>query len=138
MPPEVLPANGEKIVMAYLRATPAVSAIVGTRVRPEVDTTYPCLRVQQITESEDEDSRGWLTHPLIQFDAYAQTQGQARLLIDTVRMALRGMTGAYTGGVVSGVTHSRGPDWQPDEDRRTTDGFDMPRYSADFRIHLHP
>lgn len=124
--------------MAYLRASPEVSAIVGTRVRPEVDPTKPCLRVQQITETEDESSRGHLSHALLQFDAYANTQGQARLLIDTVRMALRGMAGVFPTGVVTGVSHSRGPDWLPDEDIRTQDGYDMPRYSADFRIHIHP
>jgi hypothetical protein len=138
MPPGVLPANGEKIVQTFLRGHAAVSAIVGQRVRPEVDAIRPCVRVQQITESEDEDSRGWLTHPVLQFDAYAETQGQARILIDTVRMALREIGGVYAGGVVAGVSHERGPDWLPDEDIRTKDGYDMPRYSADYRIHLHP
>lgn len=135
MPATALPANAELVTMDYLRANGEVLAVTN-RIGSEVNAQRPCLRVQQITESEG--AWGWFNSALLQFDAYAETQGQARLLIDTVRKGLRGMAGAYARGVVAGVTHERGPDWIPDPDLTNAQGKPMPRYSADFRIHLHP
>lgn len=136
MPATALPANGELLVQDYLRANSEVSALVGTRVGSEVHATRPCLRVQQINELEG--GLGWFNTAVLQFDAYADTQGVARTLIDTVRKALRGMSGAYARGVVTGVTHDGGPRWLPDEDLPNAVGKPMPRYSADFRVHIHP
>ena len=138
MSPLTLPGNAHIATINYLLSVPEVTALVGTRIQPYVHDTRPCLRVFQITAS-DNGSRGWLLGTLLQFDSYADTLGKARQIIDTVYAAMLLLEGTTPSGVVSGVTLERGPDQTADPDRRTSDGTrPLQMFSMDMRVYVHP
>jgi len=130
------PANAELLVQDYLRAHEDITAIVGTRVASEVNESRPCLRVTQITNSEL--FKSWFNASLLQVDAYAETQGQARILIDTVRRVLHDIAGTHDRGACTGVDIERGPDWAPDPFRKNAQDKPLPCYQVDARIYVTP
>lgn len=131
-----LPGNAVLASREYLLTVPEVTAIVGTRIGTEINTTRPCLRIRQITSSEY--VRGRLQGALLQFDAYADTIGTARLLIDTTYAAMLGLEGSTARGVVTGVTHERGPDQTADPVLTNSQGDPLPDWQMDLRVFVHP
>lgn len=132
--PLTLPANGHVIVQDFLRGHADVTAIVGTRVSDKV-LARPCIRVVLVTGSRSVPH--WLTEELLQVEAYAETIGQARQVIDTASAALATLEGSSARGVVNGVTFENGPRWIPDPDL-TANGGPMPRFLIDVRVFVHP
>lgn len=130
------PTNAELLVQDYLRGHADITALVGTRVASDVHETRPCIRVTQITNREV--FKSYFDGSLLQFDAYAETQGQARILIDTIRRVVHDIAGVHARGTATGVEHERGPDWAPDPFRTNAQGKPLPAYSVDYRVYVTP
>ena len=136
--PELLP-DAERLVSAWLRTRPAVTALVAQRVyttwphaRP-VDTKQPLLLVQRVGGIPPFSRPLVLDEAELQLDAYGGGKHAAHLLTVIVcRELVHGLTDAVTpDGVVHGVTI--GPKrWLPDESFSPA----RPRYVTDVTLTL--
>lgn len=73
----------EEALVARLLAAPAIVAIAGDRVNwIERAASYPALTLQMITSGRNYKFKGamQLHRPRIQFDSWAETYGEAKLL----------------------------------------------------------
>jgi Protein of unknown function (DUF3168) len=127
----------ERLMSAWLRARPEITAIVDDRVVTETPNrvVFPFLRISQIGGAPTWSQPLWLDEAVIQLDAFGGPKVQARALIDAARAALsEDFLGSHAGvGVVTCVTFgdlSYIPDdlWEPPK----------PRYAATASIYTHP
>lgn len=127
----------ERLVSAWLRARPEITAIVSDRVVTETPNraVFPFLRISQIGGAPVWSRPLWLDQSVIQLDAFGGPKVQARALIDAARAALaEDFLGDHPGvGVVTSVLFgdlSYVPDdlWEPPK----------PRYAATVSIYTHP
>lgn len=135
--------DAEALMTSFLRAQPEVSTIVGSKVTtaipeaptpPAADNRFPRVRVRRIAGFAVLNHPLHVDAPLVQLEAYAQTKGAARLLIETCRAVLaERVIGAHATGVVSDVRFGA-MSWLPDEDFTPP----KPRYVADCTITIHP
>jgi hypothetical protein len=135
----VLP-DPELVLSAYLRAHPAVTALVdriGTKTPGKIDE--PWVRMTLLVNPPDRTSPALhLSTALIQLDCYAGAertgaQAQASLLARTVQGAIQDMPAAiHDGAVVTKATASvrRLPDTSIDPERE--------RFIVEATITLHP
>lgn len=96
----------EEGVRAELVAYGGLTALIGTRVYhlfiPQ-GATLPCVTYQRISTPRElthqsVGATGDLAHPRFQFDAWATTAASSKAIIDQVRAALHGQTGAIGTG----------------------------------------
>lgn len=107
----------EAIVGAYLRAQPAITALVGARVggRTPPSTADGWIRVTQIDDTPEPSVLHLVTVHL-QLDCYGggtQPHEQASVLARTARSVLADLPGQHPTGVVTGVRFTgarRAPD----------------------------
>lgn len=124
--------SAEVLVVAHLKASADITALVGTRVGTELYAgTSSALWVSLVTGSEQVPNH--LITAIIDVRSYGGTKQQADLLARTAHAVMVDMQGSYSQGVVSGVDTLTIPSWNPD------DGFDpvRPRYLASYSVHLH-
>lgn len=129
----------EKLTSDYLRAQPAVAAIVGRRVvgKTPGNTTDPWVRVLILSAPTDPAGTEHLIGYLLQMDAYAGARGgqpEATDLALAVRAALHAMPSAAHAGAV--VTASSLTGWLrlPDNDFEES----RERFVITSLIHAHP
>jgi hypothetical protein len=125
----------EALVVAWLKAHPSVSALVGTRVATELPAApaWPFLTVTQI--GGNELIADHLDDQYLQLMSWGDSKGQANLLIRTARAALIELRGENTSrGVVTDVRTTFTPFWQPDDSVSPP----RPRYRCDFSLVCHP
>jgi hypothetical protein len=134
----IVMVDAERLISAWLRAQPEITAIVGDRVYTDMPShaVVPLLRLTQIGGAPIGSWPMWLDDAHIQFDAYGGPKVLARQLIDTTRALLSSpaFVGHHPGvGVVTGV------DWLeltylPDDDYEPA----KPRYIASASVFTHP
>ncbi len=130
----------EALVVAYLRATPTVTALtsrIGTRTPSSVQGQW--ARVWLIDEGQTRNSGALhLVHPLVQIDCYGSgnadsAHAEASLLARTIREAIIAMPAAtHTGAVVTAgrAAMRRLPDRELEPARE--------RYIVTCELSLHP
>lgn len=132
MPVRVLPSI-ETLVVAYLKASPDVAALVGTRIGTQLYAgADPAIWLSLVTG--DERFRNHLVAPVLDVRSYGGSKGDADLLARTVHAVMHDMPGVHASGVVTGVVALTLPFWMPDE------GFEppRPRYIGTYQAVLHP
>lgn len=114
-------------VRTHLRATAAISALVGQRVYFGVPSnpTWPLITVQRVGGGDD-PGEAPLDLPLVQIDCYGAERNkiQARAVADAVRAWAKGfrrVTALGNGTSVYG--------FEVEDDRSLPDGTDRPRYT---------
>lgn len=93
-------------LMAYLKATAGITALVGARIYPLTlpeEPTLPAIVIQRISTPrtlthDTSGATGDLISPRFQFDAWGTSQAATKAISDALRAALNGKTGA-AGGV---------------------------------------
>lgn len=128
----LLPST-EVLVVAHLKASADVTALVGVRVGTELYAgADPAVWITMVTG--DERVRRHLAAAIIDVRSYGGTKAQADVLTRTVHDVLHQMPGTHAQGVVSGVRCLTLPSWLPDE------GFTppRPRYVGSYEIVAHP
>jgi len=137
----VLLPDAEVIVSSFLRATPEVAAIVGSRVYtalPAGDLTFPLLRVSRIGSLPIASRPLWAEAVDLQVEAYGGPKAVARTLLDTVRAAMaQRLRGRHPAGAVAAVAF-RGASYVPDADVPSDTGRPRPRYVATVAVTVHP
>lgn len=127
----------ERLVSAWLRSRPEVTAIVDDRVVTEtpVHAVFPFLKITLIGGAPVFSMPLYLDEAYIQFDAFGGPKVLARALIDVTRAALAAdFLGDHPGvGVVSSVrfgdlAYIPDDSWTPPK----------PRYAATASIFTHP
>lgn len=125
----------EAIVIGALLNTPAVTALVGTRVfnvvRP--GTTRPFVRVVRIGGSPAPGTDRWLDTPTLQVDVWADQKPAATAVLAAVMDALDAARAAHAGGVLTDVTWGT-IRYIPDD----TFTPPLPRWIADVSVTTHP
>lgn len=125
--------SAEVLLVAYLKASPDVTALVGTRIGTQLYAgTDPAIWLSLVTGSER--VRNHLVAPVLDVRSYGGTKGQADVLARTVHAVLHDMPGSHAQGVVTDVATLTLPSWLPD------DGFDppRPRYVGTYALTVHP
>lgn len=126
--------DAEILVVAALKASADVAALVGTRVGTELYAgTDPAVWVSLVTG--EERFRNHLVAPVLDVRSYATSKGTASTLARTVHAVLvTTLAGSHAQGVVTAVETLTLPFWSPD------DGFatPRPRYMATYEFTLHP
>jgi hypothetical protein len=127
----------ERLMSAWLRARPEVTAIVDDRVVTDTPNraVFPFLRLTLIGGAPVWDRPLWLDQAVIQIDAFGGPKVQARALMDVTRAALvEDFLGLHAGvGVITSVRFgdlSYLPDdtWEPPK----------PRYASTVAVFTHP
>lgn len=113
----------EEGLVAYLKTVPGLTTLIGARIyafRIPQEETLPCLTYQRIStpryHSHDTSGTGNnLSHPRVQFDAWATTYSEAKTITDELRAALNGRRGS-TGGVTlqGALVAEESPTYEPD------------------------
>lgn len=132
MPVRLLPST-EALVVAYLRASTDVTALIGTRIGTELYAgTGGAVWLSHVTGSEQ--VRNHLITSIVDIRSYGGSKGDADLLARTVHAVMHDLPGVRPAGVVTGVEALTIPSWSPD------DGFDppRPRYLATYAVTVHP
>lgn len=120
----------EDALYTYLMAQTAIRNIIGTRLYPDKlpqDPTLPALVYNNVGSSPMVQHSGpaKLESTRFQFDAFARTSRDARLLIDAVRLALesyRGSMGTHRVDAIFVLDHAVGDfDDVPDDFRRMSE-----------------
>lgn len=128
----LLPST-EVLVVAHLKASADVTALVGTRVGTELYAgTDPAVWLSLVTG--EERVRRHLAVQVVDVRSYGGTKAQADVLARTVHDVMHQMAGTHAQGVVSGVRCLVLPFWSPD------DGFTpaRARYIGTYEIVAHP
>lgn len=125
----------ERELSAYLRADPAVAALVDDRVYTIVpaNPTFPLVALTRYGGAPVSPHILHADAAAIQLDCYADRKAEAQTLAETVREALAAMPGVHGTAVVTAVRFGR-LQYLPDGT------FDpaKPRYIVDVTIHHHP
>jgi hypothetical protein len=117
----------EEALIAYLKATAGIMALISTRTYgmtiPQ-DSTLPCLVVQRISTPrilthDTIGATGDLTSPRFQFDAWAETQSSTKAINDALRTALNGKTGSTGAGettvtIRAALANEEAPTYEPE------------------------
>lgn len=125
--------SAEVLVVAHLKASADVTALVGARVGTELYAgDGPAVWVSLVTGSER--VRRHLAAQILDVRSYGGTKAQADVLSRTVHDVLHQMPGTHAQGVVSDVRCLTLPSWSPDE------GFapPRPRYVGSYECVTHP
>lgn len=98
----------DKALVGYLRSRPPVAALVQDRIRPDAldqKDAYPAIAFTVISTDRDmtQDGPSGVVTMRFQFDCYASTAAQARLLADALRVALIGRRGEAPAWRAAGV-----------------------------------
>lgn len=93
----------QQAIRQHLTANGGVSALVATRVHPQVlpqRPTYPAVRYAVIDTPRDMHMQGasGLTWPRVQIDGFAQTYAAAVELAKAIRLAMNGFQGTMGTG----------------------------------------
>jgi hypothetical protein len=129
--------DAERLLSAYLRAWPAVTAIVGDRVYTDLPSraTFPLIRLTQLGGRPLYSNPLYIDEAFIQIDAYGGPKVIARQIVDVVREALvtSQFITKHDTGTVSNVVFGELA-YIPD------DTYDpaKPRYTAEVSILTHP
>jgi len=123
-------AEAELVLVAWLRAA-FPNARVATETPANLADVLPCIAVSRFGGADEEIPT--FDNPMLDFDCYAATRGEARTLAYAVRSSLRN---DLPGQMVAGAFASRvrtvaGPVWTP---------YDNPalrRFTYSARIRLH-
>lgn len=100
----------EEGLVAFLIADADIHAVVEDRIYPMMipqGAVIPCLTYQRISTPrivthDSSGATGDLISPRFQFDAWSETQKEAKAITDALRKVLHGKTGAM-GGVTIGA-----------------------------------
>jgi len=97
----------DEALVAHLTGDAAVSALIGTKVRPlraDPDDTAPYIVYQRIVTTEEHSHSGptGVQRPRFQFSCVGSSYAQARTLAIAVRASLNGFSGLMGGA--GGVT----------------------------------
>lgn len=128
--------NIERLVMEHLRAVAEVQAIAGSRVFTAFDASrgFPQVVVGRFGGAKDPN--GWLDHPRLQIEVWADQGGRpvAEELTEVVRAAMAHdeIVGTHDLGVVTG-SEEVAVNWAPDP--LNAAGPARPRYIVDVRVH---
>lgn len=131
-PVRVLPSV-EALAVSYLRTSPDIAAIVGTRIGTELYAgSTPAIWLSLVTG--DERVRNHLVAPVLDVRSYGGSKADADLLSRTVHAVMHDMPGLHPTGVVTDVSALTLPYWMPDE------GFEppRPRYLGTYQCTVHP
>lgn len=123
----------ETLVVAHLRASDDVDALVDGRVGTELYAgASPAVWLSVVTG--EERFRNHITAPMLDVRSYGGTKAQADLLARTVHAVMHDLPGVHAQGIVSAVRTVTIPSWNPDE------GFDPPRarYIGSYVVTLRP
>lgn len=130
-------ADVEALVIAFLRAEPEVTALVGTRIATRSNATRPCIRVQRI--GDNEIVSGYFVSSRVQVEAWGERDAEpaTQRIAATAHAALLGiggtggMRGVYDDGVVTEVQEALGILSSPDP------VTSLSRYLFDCRVFHH-
>lgn len=134
--PIVVMPDDELALIEYLRSIPEVTALIpAARITLQLppSPTYPVVLVQRIGG----DFLVWpqIDQPALQIDVIGGTRHQCKQLMLTVRAAILAIANDVVAeGVLSSATEEVGPSWLPD----TIPNPPLPRYTARYRVSLHP
>lgn len=123
-------AEAELVLVAWLRAA-FPNARVATETPANLADVLPCIAVSRFGGADEEIPT--FDNPMMDFDCYAATRGEARTLAYAVRSSLRN---DLPGQMVAGAFASRvrtvsGPVWTP------YDNSALRRFTYSARIRLH-
>lgn len=131
----------EVAVRTRLVADPAVYALVGTRIYPDLLPQAPTLpalvylRASALPDGLTQDNRVGPEQPRIQIDAWATSRSQTDALYAAVKAALHGNTWMTTDGDrVHLVTHETDNDLAPSDEAAPEPGVTLTRRSTDYRV----
>ncbi len=125
--------DAERLVAGYLRARPAVTALVGARVSTELPATpvFPAVTLTRVGGLPG--VAGYLDRPRIELSCWAATKAAAHALARIVEDAMLAIVGAHAIGTVTGIIEDGlGLQWNPDPDT------DQPRYQFLVELYTHP
>lgn len=132
----VVMPDDELALIEYLRSIPQITALVPAgRITLQLASPpiYPAVLIQRIGG----DTAVWpqIDQPAIQVDVVGGTRDQCKKLMLTVRAAILAIANDVVAeGVLSSASEEVGPSWLPD----TIPVPPIPRYTARYRILLHP
>ena len=117
----------ENGLVSYLKATAGITTLVSSRIYPFMfpdGVTMPCLVYQRIdtprTLTHDTSgATGDLAHPRFQFDAWAETYSEVKVITDALRAALNGKTGSIGSGanaftIQAALVDNEAPEREPE------------------------
>lgn len=128
----VLAVNAEKLIVDWMLATTAVTALIDDRTYTAVPArpAWPLVRTTRIGGTREL----WLDHPLLQIDVWGGPKATALEVIETIAAHAKfGLLGEHELGVVTEVLIG-GPRWDPDSSYEPA----RPRYSLDISLTTHP
>lgn len=110
-------------IIAYMKATAGITALVSTRIYPLVlpeKATLPALVVTRIStprivSHDTSGATGDLISPRYQFDAWGASQAATKAIADALRAALNGKKGV-AGGVTlrAALADDEAPEYDPE------------------------
>lgn len=97
----------ERAIVEYLRGVPALAALVGDRISPQVvaqQTPLPALTYERPGTDHDEIATGssGLAAAIVRLTAWAETTLEARAVSEAVRLAMQGQRHTTWGEVSIG------------------------------------
>lgn len=110
--PEPVPPDPLSLLVPAVRAVPPLTLIISTRVSTKLPTApvYPLIVLSRVGGR----SGDWSEPARVQFDCWAETEGQASLLARTLVAEHRNLRGTYPGGRIVLTSVVSGPLPQPD------------------------
>jgi hypothetical protein len=123
----------EALVVAHLRASSDVTALVSTRVGTELYAGTASVVWLSLVTGE-EKFRNHLAAQMVDVRSYGGTKAEADVLARTVHAVMHAMPGSHALGIVTAVQTLTMPSWMPDE------GFTpaRARYVGTYAVTLHP
>ena len=122
----------ELAVIDFLRSYAPLTA-TGAKVGSELPASpsWPFITVVRL--GGPADFPGWLDHPRVQVDAWADTKAQAYSAIAAARAGLLDLPGVHDNTVITAADELTGPQWLPDPVANS-----RPRYFVVFSLTTHP
>jgi len=132
--------NVGQIIYGRLSATSAVTALVSTRIYPDMapqNATFPYIVFQKLNTSPTDTKEGVspLDKLLVQVDCYSNNYDNAHALAAAVRTALDRYAGTINGHVVDKIIFSNDSSGSP-QDVPTSTGSMIYWASQDYEIRL--
>jgi len=120
-------AEIEASLVAHLKATAGIAALVSTRVYGMVipqGATLPCVVITRISTPrtltmDTSGATGDLTSPRFQFDAWSETHASSFAISKAIRAAMNGATGSIGSGATTttiraSLENQYAPTWEPE------------------------
>lgn len=127
--PDLVMPSPIRIVNAWAKSRPAITAVVGKRISPKLDATLPAIRLTNVGP-RDRGPEEALAR--VQVECWADDHDTAEDLANVVVAQVPTLRGQWATGWVAGAAVALGP--FASHDQKT----DRPRFLLDLELWIYP